>query len=218
MNQQIRMRRSFGLVISLSFLLVTAAFAQLPEKETPAELKEAVGKAEALGQALYARYQNPETEEPGNGEKDLKRQAVELAFGSVKDFCDAGYRAIVLDGKAAGQDGYLVYLIGSTTKTGEIMFGRHYRVEVDKSASKVVSVSPLSKTCLIIPSFENTKIAGGKPLGPYVTHLLSPAPNEIHVFLSLEHRMPIFVGTSGGVWLVEKGKIRYLGPPKQIKN
>ena len=49
---------------------------------------------------------------------------------------------------------------------------------------------------------------GGRTAGLMMTHLLDPTPTEIHVFLSLSSRLPVFVATSDGrLWKVAGDKI-----------
>ncbi len=199
------------LLVLQMLLLVESAYSQQSSKEIPVKLKEAVHRAESIGQALYQSYQATENGSPATSGTDLSKRAAELAYGSVHDLCDTDYRPVVLP----GNEGYYVYLIGSAKEPKAIMFGRHYRIQVDKSASKVISVTPLSKSCLIIPPPDPASIGGGKPVGAYTTHLQSPAPTEIHVFLSLKHRQLVVVGTSEGVWAIDKGKINFLGESKR---
>jgi hypothetical protein len=47
-----------------------------------------------------------------------------------------------------------------------------------------------------------------------VTHLLSPTPTEFHVYLTLRHKVELFVRTSTGTWLVDNGTIKLMDPPK----
>jgi hypothetical protein len=51
---------------------------------------------------------------------------------------------------------------------------------------------------------------GKEVAGLMLTHLLDPAPTEIHVFLSLAHRVPLWVMTTQNqyLWRVEHGRIR----------
>ena len=65
---------------------------------------------------------------------------------------------------------------------------------------------PMSKQCGVVGMGRAPK--GSVSQGVGVTNLAWPCPTEIHVWLSLQHRLPMFVGTKLGTWMVDGEKIR----------
>jgi hypothetical protein len=43
-----------------------------------------------------------------------------------------------------------------------------------------------------------------------ITHIISETPIETHVFVSLLHKVPVYVGTARGVWRVEGDRIAFI--------
>ena len=115
---------------------------------------------------------------------------------------------VILPGQAIGENGILVYLLAGSTRNDVAVFGKHHRVLLSSDGETVVSVEPLSKTVLEVPI---ASPPGAASVGlPYVTHLVTPWPLETHVFVSLLHQRPIYVGTSRGNWVVDGAKISLL--------
>ncbi len=156
-------------------------------------------QAEQDGSRLYAAFKAPGAEpEPAE---------VANARAAVKDFCDYDYKPVFVADARPGVD--YVYFIGTGSSDDILVWGRHYRVEVEKATGKIVSVAPSTKSCLAM-SLTAGLPPGAKLVSPSITHLLSPSPSEFHVFLSLKLDMPVTVATSYGLWSVEAGKIRLL--------
>jgi len=114
---------------------------------------------------------------------------------------------VILPGQAIGKDGILVYLLAGSTRNDVAVFGKHHRVLVSSDGETAVSVEPLSKTVLEVPLGSPPGAAVGLP---YVTHLVTAWPLETHVFVSLLHQTPIYVGTSRGNWVVDGATISLL--------
>ncbi len=89
------------------------------------------------------------------------------------------------------------------------MVGRQLRSRIAADGSQVLDSGALSKDCMVI-NLSEMPATGKRPLVT-LTNLVSPTPNESHVFLTLLHRVPFVVATSLGNWLVVDGKISYLG-------
>ena len=156
-------------------------------------------QAEQDGNRLYSTFKNPGSA-PDAAE-------VANARAAVKDFCDYDYKTVFVADGWPGVD--YVYFIGTSNDADTLVWGRHYRVEVEHATGKVLSVLPATKSCLAM-SLTAGLPAGAKLVSPAITHLLSPAPSEFHVFLSLSLGLPLSVMTSYGIWTVEAGKIRLL--------
>lgn len=164
--------------IVLAFV-VLASVGGARASELSAAESAAVSDAETQGQALYVAAAKTDT---AGGNDEL----VQSARARINDFCDFKYRAVVI--------GPAVYFLGQPAATGDIVFGRHYKVVGE-------TVTPSTKSCLSQSLPPNV-------VAPFVTHLLSDTPTEFHVYLSLQQNKPLFVNTRLGVWRVEEGKIR----------
>jgi hypothetical protein len=107
----------------------------------------------------------------------------------INDFCEFQYKAYAVNGN--------IYFIAEPTANEGIMFGRHYKVtETDLIKS--------TSSCFVTPPPPSNSVAA------YTTHLLTDTPTEFHVFLSLKHKNPIYVGTKTGTWKVEQGGIDFV--------
>ncbi|MGH6960236.1 MAG: hypothetical protein ACREE7_07125 [Dongiaceae bacterium] len=167
----------------------------------PADLQTAVLDAELWGHALYDSYTAPNV---GN-DKAVER-AIETVHQSVKDHCTGTYRAVAVVPPSATKDRIVIYDIGEAPASQAIMLGRHYRVETTLDGKGVLLGEPSTTGCVTLPP-----VTGNAMAPSAVTHDLSPAPNEYHVFFSLMYGRSLEVVTQAGHWLVEHGKISYIG-------
>lgn len=104
----------------------------------------------------------------------------------------------VLPAEIMKTSGVLVYLLAGTTKNNTVVFGKHFRVRVSTDGT-VREVLPLSKSILEL----STEVPGGGKTEALV---------ETHVFASLSAKLPVYVATARGDWVVEGAKISFLGP------
>ena len=166
------------------------------------DLKPQIDWAEAWGRAVFDAYKV--TSKVSDLAMDT---ALATAATAVTDKCaQARYRAVIVTPPGMPADRFAVYYIGTVPKDQGLLIGRHYRIEVSGDGKTALSVAPSSKTCLVIPP----PPAGTAEKGTVTTHLLTPAPSEFHVFLSLLTGQPIYVGTKSGIWQVDKGRIQLL--------
>jgi hypothetical protein len=100
----------------------------------------------------------------------------------------------------------LVELLAGTTETNAVVLGKHFRV-ITSPEGVVRSVTPLSKTAQVMRS--DPKV--GKPVSIVTNEVVADYPLEIHVFASLQAKMPIYVINARGFWLVDGDKVSYLG-------
>ena len=132
-----------------------------------------------------------------------------LSSGSHR--CSAQpFNTVVLPPQTEGGP-VLVYLLTPQPALDAIPFGGHYLVEVQADGT----ASPPRKfanSCLVMQVPKALKKGKAKPVALTVTHLLDPAPTEIHVFSSFAARLPVMVGTTanGKVWSVERSKIELI--------
>jgi hypothetical protein len=119
---------------------------------------------------------------------------------------------VILPGQMIGKDGILVYLLAGSTRNDVAVLGKHHRVLVSPDGETVMSVEPLSKTVIETPlALPPGAVAGA---GLWITHLVTAWPLETHVFVSLLHRTPVYVGTSRGNWVVDGARISLLPAPE----
>ena len=120
------------------------------------------------------------------------------------------YDPVVMPARIAGQEGLLVYLLASPTRPDTVVFGQHFRARTSADGARVLEFEPLSKSALEMP-LHPALPPGAKPVGLTVTQIVTDYPVETHVFESLVHHVPIYVGTSRGVWKVDGYRIAFLG-------
>jgi len=176
---------------------------QLP---IPTELTSEVKQAEKTGAELFQVFSETKALT-----SPLLLKAQNTAELTSLNRCNAPYRTLVLSSKNA-QEPIAVYVIGVPSLMAGIMGGRHFRVVVSQDGGTVLSVTPSTQTCLFVAP--NAVPNGVKPVAAFMSHILSAAPTEFHVFLSLYNKQPIYVGTKAGVWAIENGKVSYVGNQK----
>ena len=185
-------------------LVLLTACAAPGSNQTPA-----MSDADVMVQAHQAEVDGKRLFDFVSQKDDSKLPEIAIALKAVTDYCPGDtYMSVEIDNARPGQD--FIYLIASTDNSDDLVWGRHYRVTLDKKTSTVVSVAPSSHSCLAISLNPKNIPPGATLVSPAITHLLSPAPSEFHVFLSLTEPKPLTVMTSYGVWTVEKGKISLL--------
>jgi hypothetical protein len=117
---------------------------------------------------------------------------------------------VVLPADFVGQRGFLVYLLLGTTEPKLAVFGKHHRVIVSEDGMRVEQMTALTKTNIAVPYGKDVK-AGETPASLMITHLLSETPTEIHVFVGLQHRLPVYVATpSRRIFAVEGTRVRFV--------
>ncbi len=134
-------------------------------------------------------------------------KARETAIAQPFHACSNRYNTVVLPGSLIEQPGYLVYLLAATTARGEWIVGGHQRFLISADGARVVQHRPLSRGCLAVPASPSENHASSA----WVTHVIGDAPAETHVFLSLLHQAPLYVGTRRGIWKVAGEKISFEG-------
>jgi hypothetical protein len=182
--------------------------AQSPEAKArvaiaiPPDLQPAARDAELWGKAIYERYVStaPIDEPPA------VKTALETAREAVNDDCASAYRAIAVMPLGAPNDRIVVYYIGEVPKSQGLLLGRHYRVETKPNGKGIMLGEPSTASCVVLPP-----AAPDSTAPRLINHTLSSAPNEYHVFLSLLDGHALEIVTDSGHWLVEQGRISYLG-------
>jgi hypothetical protein len=139
-------------------------------------------------------------------------RARQNALRAAPQECTPGYNTVVLED--IDSDGWIVYVLAAT-KEDAIVVGGHSRVQVTADGRKVISVTPLYKSCLVLekPAADNVK----EPEAFYVSYPLGNVPSEIHVYLNRLHEYPVYVSAAKGNWIVTNGKISVI-KRDEIKN
>lgn len=117
----------------------------------------------------------------------LARQTAIENIGRLR--CSPRLNTVVLDDPDS--DGWLVWLLTSTTDANIVPVGGHYRFRISADGATVLRRDMLSNSCLNMPRTQ--KDAEGRPVAMAVSQIVSQGPVETHVFLSLQNRMPIYV-------------------------
>ncbi|HEX9966209.1 MAG TPA: hypothetical protein VGB04_14625 [Allosphingosinicella sp.] len=99
-----------------------------------------------------------------------------------------------------------VYLLSAQTESGVYPIGGHYLLRVD--GGKVVSHRRFMHSCMNLDVGAVAK--QGEPQALALTHLLDPVPTEIHVFVSISMKKPIYVMMKKRAWAVEGQRVRLL--------
>lgn len=114
---------------------------------------------------------------------------------------------VLLPGEARGEHGILVYLLAGTKTPNVAVFGRHFRALVPIGGEHVTYMMPLSNTALEL----RTRAEDGAAVRALaVTHVVTDAPLETHVFTSWLVGKPVFVQTRRGLWRVANGRVSFL--------
>lgn len=110
---------------------------------------------------------------------------------------------LLLRAEPFGGVGTLVYLLAGTKRPNLAVLGKHFRVPVDEHG-QVGEVFALSKGVIEI----DLAPQGSKILAAMVvSHLVTDAPVETHVFASLLYKKTLMVVTRRGMFQVEDGQI-----------
>jgi hypothetical protein len=109
-------------------------------------------------------------------------------------------------------DGFLVYALGATTKTNEVVLAGHFRVTVSSDGGKAQQVDALSRSLLVNNRNEGVP-ADSTAVAMYMTQLVSSKPVETLIYTSRLTSMPIVVATApeGRIWEIEDGKMKDTG-------
>lgn len=91
-----------------------------------------------------------------------------------------------------------VYLLTPQTRTDSLPAGGHFLVRV-ATGGGAERVRAFTNSCIEL-STRDPRVDRVEAL--FITHTLDPTPTEIHVFTSMQARLPVFVVTGGAIWRV----------------
>ncbi len=132
-------------------------------------------------------------------------RAKALVMGNFEPMCDAGYDFFTT-ADPDGQ-GYLVHALVRQKSPTDVPIGGNVRHSVDALAEKIERTDALSSSCLLLSTQPNDD--GGSLAALVTSHHVSQKSVEVHVYLNLVHRIPLYVGTmEKRVWQVSRGKLK----------
>ena len=130
------------------------------------------------------------------------RQTAAENIGRLR--CGRNMNSVVADDPDS--DGWLVWLLTSTTDANIVPVGGHYRFTISADGRTVLGRDQLSNGCL--PMNRAAEGANGQTAAMFVSQIVSQTPVETHVFLSLQNRLPIYVGVGDKIFEVNGAAIR----------
>jgi hypothetical protein len=144
--------------------------------------------------------------EPGLTESEsLQYRARQTAAANPGPLrCSPKANSVVL--KDPDSDGWLVWILTSTTDANIVPVGGNYRYLISADGGTVLRRDQLSNGCLNLP--KQASAPGGAPAAMVVSQIVSAGPVETHVFLSLQNRIPIYVSAGDKLFAVEGARIR----------
>jgi len=134
------------------------------------------------------------------------RNTAASGIGALR--CAARYNAVVLDDPDS--DGWL---LASTTDANKVPMGGHYRFHVSADGRTLEKREQLSGGCLDLDRRQAQQ--GGQTVGLMTNVIVAPQPLEVHVFLSLLNRLPIYVAAGDKLWSVQGALIREVDTSKK---
>jgi hypothetical protein len=141
---------------------------------------------------------------PLTGDTLARFKARMLALNNLKEACSQKHNTIVLDDPDGA--GYLVYALVPSIEENTIPVGGHYRFTIDATGEKLERMDKLFESCFDVNKGVNKD--GKKPVGLFMTHMVSITPVETHVFLSTQNDIMFIVQTPDQQqWEVKQGKI-----------
>jgi hypothetical protein len=109
-----------------------------------------------------------------------------------------------------------MYLTTPQPAAGVYPFGGHFLLTIAPD-NHIVSVRKFTNSCVNMGPPPRSGGQRGQPVALIVSHLLDPLPTEIHVFMSLLAKQPVFVaiGDPHRMWLVTGNGISQIAMPSE---
>ena len=145
--------------------------------------------------------------EPLEGELAAQYFARRLAESTEHTACSTTYMTLALAADEPGATGWQVYLLPTSSFPDVLMVGGSYRLDVSAAGNAVSASQTLGGAgCAVLQNPADAavlQVDGG----------LGAGPNELHVYLALTARKPLYVMSGDRTWLVQDGRIQ-LAPPR----
>lgn len=121
--------------------------------------------------------------------------------------CSARYGSLAVPDPES--DGLLLYAIALDPDEEQVLLGGHHRFSLSADGTEVRHADALSTSCVRAPREELARADGVR--GTAVRTSLGDTPLEIHVYLSLRHRLTLYVVTRDlRMWEVRDGHMRVI--------
>lgn len=133
----------------------------------------------------------------------LRDKAVDAARDTKSFYCGKGVpNTVVLPPRADGT--FSIYVMSAATQSGRFPAGGHSRFDFD-ATGKLVAHRAFTRGCIDVDSAGVPKDAAGFA----VSHSLDPQPTEVHVFISYNVPVKLFVIIEPGqdLWEIDRGKV-----------
>ena len=131
--------------------------------------------------------------------------ARELALKNIDRPCSDRYNTVVL--KDPQGDGWLAWALAATTKPKTWFIGGNYRFTISADGSQILRKDALSHSCLTMTTAPEPKAP--EVVAQFSTQLVSNIPVETAIFVNLQSKTPMYVGTSDHVvWGIVDGKMK----------
>ncbi|MBN8502088.1 MAG: hypothetical protein J0M19_13170 [Sphingomonadales bacterium] len=137
---------------------------------------------------------------------ETRSKAMEAARAENIFLCSRGApNTVVLAPRADGS--IPAYVMSSSVEHGQFPAGGHYRY-VFGADGKLASSRAFTKSCVSV-AYGDPSDKSKTAVGAGVSHLMDPQPTEIHVFVSYNVPIPLFViiSSNGSMWEVNRGKV-----------
>lgn len=147
----------------------------------------------------------PAAETTLTGETQARFLARQTAAQNIGALRCGQYNSVVA--RNPDGEGWLVWLLASTTEQGVMPVGGHYRFQVSADGGTVLRRDQLSTSCLTM-ALNPPPGPQGQAAAIVVSQIVSHGPVETHVFLSLQFGKPIYVIAGDSLFGVTGDRIR----------
>lgn len=122
-------------------------------------------------------------------DEQARVDAVDTAIPEVTEACQDRLPMNTAVLPVPDSDDLYVYVLSPMKDMGEAVFGRHHRIRVSGNGLTLINSRTFTKSCLVVSAHTDR----GERVGITASHLLDPFPQETHVFVSLQHDLPVYV-------------------------
>lgn len=164
-----------------------------------------------LGRRVRTEVKRNEPSRVLSEEEAMQHRAIGTAIAQRPPMCSPRLNTAVLPKRENGVlAGFTVYLLSASDNEG-INAGGHTRISVDASGTQVLERFDQTRSCIRLAAPGRSGAVAAT-----LSHLTSPTPTEIHVFLHRSFQLPLYVATMENrhLWSVDDGKIRLVEAPK----
>ena len=142
----------------------------------------------------------PEDAAPVSGIIGQLWKARNTALSKPFTMCTPSYNLVVLPEDNAAAANWVVYLLAATTNANQAVMTGHHRVTVSNDGAEILREEELFNACLV-------QEVQGDTAGLMITEVVSDYPTELHVFMSMNYNLPIYVSAGERVYSVARNTI-----------